>query len=281
MERVVITGAAGSLGKTFVKYFAKRGCEVTGIDNNEWAIAELEKEKPEGVKLLLSDCFDSPKGDLLIHCAAYKHIDLVEKNPTSSHYNNVGRTWGLFNHNGKKWKEKIFISTDKSVYPNSEYGRQKQQCEKIVSRNGGVIVRFGNILASNGSVIPLWEKAIAEGRPLPITDWEMKRYFITAEDAVERIMALYPHAKAGQVIIPEMGEEVSLREIVNKVLEKHGKPLDYPVEIIGLRPGEKLSEKLHWDHEEVVFENENGRIYDSIFSSECGKRRTESNQASS
>jgi len=178
MKKIIITGA-GSLGRGFIDYFLRdKNNHITVIDNNEWSLAELKdiSRNNKNLKLILDDCKFAPEGDLLIHTAAYKHVDLVEDNPNSSFENNVVNTQKLFVHNTTK--KKIFISTDKAVYPKGEYGKQKALAEDYARRWGGVIVRMGNLKGSSGSIYPLWENQILEDKPLTITDWKMKRYFI-------------------------------------------------------------------------------------------------------
>jgi FlaA1/EpsC-like NDP-sugar epimerase len=257
--RVIITGA-GTVGRAFMRYFLSKGEEVVMVDVNEWALAELKDlaRENKNLTLILDDCIKAPEGDLLIHTSAYKHVDLCEDNIESSYKNNVLKTKYLFVIN--RTKNKIFISTDKAVEPISEYGKQKEEAEKIARGWGGVIVRMGNVLGSSGSIYPIWEKQIEEGKPLTITDWEMKRYFIDADEAIEKIMSLYPKAKIGDTIIPEMGEEVTLGDIVQKILDKKGLK-DYPAEIIGIKKGEKLSEKLTWDSETKIYSDNFGSIW--------------------
>jgi UDP-N-acetylglucosamine 4,6-dehydratase len=268
---MIITGAGGTLGREFM-----RQTKARGIDNNEWSLAEMQD-----YNLIMDDFIETPieENETVIHCAAYKHIDLCEKNPDSCWENNVIKTKKLIERCRNESCEFIFISTDKAVEPTSIYGRSKKEIEDYLKNiKYGKIVRLGNIMASSGSVIPKWEKCIEEGRPLPITDPNMTRYMIPVEEAVSKIFNLLPKAKPGQVIIPEMGDPISIAELVSKVLLKHGiRPTyqpNYPsfipdmfgykhgFEMIGLRPGEKMHEKLLNDNEKEVYKDNNGGIYE-------------------
>jgi len=254
--KVLVTGAFGSLGSAFTKFFLDRGDSVVGLDNNEWAVASYP-EHPN-LKKMLRD-FSNVKGDydLIVHCAAYKHVDLIESNREEARFNNVDKTRFLY---AKVTGQVLFVSTDKAVDPCSFYGLTKQEGEQLTLERGGVVLRLGNILSSRGSVIPKWEDALEKGEPLLVTDFRMKRWLISAEEAVAKAMYLLPRAKAGDTIIPSLGDPVSLREMLDRVLTAHGKPLDYPTKEIGLRPGERLEEKLLRDDEEIIYDGKNGII---------------------
>jgi len=268
--KILITGFAGSLGSEFTNQLLDRGDEVVGVDNNEWGVAAFE-DHPKLTKVLGDFSDMTGKYDLIIHCAAYKHIDLIEHNKQAGFWNNVMLTEKLYN---QVKGQILFISTDKAVEPSSYYGKTKKIGEKLTFERNGIVARLGNIMSSSGSVIPKWEKCIEEGKPLPITDPEMTRYMIPVKDAVRKILALLPQAKSGQVIIPEMGEPIKLMDIAFKIIQKEksgyinmritGNTVkwknDYPIEIIGLRPGEKMHEKLKWDNEITTYKDNNGEI---------------------
>lgn len=261
-RKIAITGGAGTLGRAFVDYFAKKGDVVFCVDNNEWALASMKgyvQEYPN-VDLVLGDIFYTPQNvDILIHCAAYKHVDLCENNIEASRVNNVVKTKQVFELS--KAPIKLFISTDKAVEPISVYGKHKMKAEETAKKQGAIIARLGNIYGSSGSVIPLWEQCILEKKPLPVTSLKMRRYFIDVNEAVEKIMELLPKARAGQVIVPDMGEEVSILMMINKLLDKHGLPRNYPIVEIGVKKGEKLAEKLTWNDEVKIYGSDNGNIY--------------------
>lgn len=248
--KILITGGAGSIGKAFARMLNKQH-KIIVIDNNEWAVAELQKDFPT-MEIILGDYYDYDfyhQPDLVIHCAAYKHINLGEENPEAFINNNIVKTMEFFKEMNRRGINFIFISTDKAVEPISLYGFTKAIGEKLAIYYGGCVARLGNVIGSSGSVIPVWEKCIREERPIPITDDKMVRYFIDEMDAVSQIWALYHQGE--RIIIPIM-EKKRLLDILKEVLAKHGYTIvgDFPykpgVEIVGLRPGEKMEEKLEW-----------------------------------
>lgn len=263
MKHVLITGFAGTLGTAFTDHFLFHGWKVTGIDSNEWAVASFPDH--DNLTKVLGDFSDvTGKYDLTVHCAAYKHVDLLEQNPAACYENNVLNLEYLY-HNVEG--PILFISTDKAVEPVSVYGRSKGYGEMATFKRGGVVARLGNIIGSNGSVIPKWEECLDHWQQLPITDPHMTRYLIEANKAVARIMALYVQANFGEVIIPEMGYPIALMDMVNRVVDRWEEK--HPDEIrtrstlfktVGMRPGEKLHEKLKWDDEETILTNDDGII---------------------
>lgn len=257
---ILITGAAGSLGSEFTKQLLDRGDSVVAVDNSEWALVAMD-DYANLTKKLGDFRRCTGEYDLIIHCAAYKHIDLIESNKLEASDNNVTATAELYQ--GVKGKI-LFISTDKAVDPSSHYGHTKLWGEELTREKGGVIARLGNIMASSGSVLPKWEACISEGKPLPVTDMAMGRYMISATEAVTKVLALLPNAKKGDVLIPEMGAEISMSDLIERVLQAHSLTSvgeqAYPIETIGIRPGEKLHEALYWDDEETVYQDLNGLI---------------------
>ena len=246
--KILITGGAGSIGKAFARMLHKDH-KIIVIDSNEWAVAELKKDFPE-MEVILGDFanydfYHNP--DLVIHAAAFKHVNLGEENPEAFIENNIIKTMDFFKACNERGTDFIFISTDKAVRPISLYGSTKYIGEKLTYYYGGVVARLGNVIGSSGSFIPIWEKCIREERPIPITDEKMVRYFIEEMDAVSQIWALYHQGE--RTIIPIM-EKVRLLDMLSKVLKKHGYESvnDYTpgVEIIGIRPGEKIEEELEW-----------------------------------
>lgn len=249
---IVITGGAGSLGQAFIAHLHDEN-DIIVVDSNEWAIAELKAKYPD-ITCVLADFIDFPVTgyeDIVIHCAAYKHVELGEANPGSFVDNNLAKTMQLYAKLQMGLTRVLYISTDKAVEPISVYGATKYIAEHLTWEIGGQVARLGNILSSSGSVIPLWEQAIAEKKPIPITDPGMTRYMISAPAAVEHIWEMFE--KKQRLIIPEMGDPVRILDMMSAVLFKHGydKASDYApgVEVIGMRPGEKMHEKLVWDKE--------------------------------
>ena len=248
---ITITGGAGTLGKAFVKLLYKDH-KVTVIDNNEWALAQLIDEYDIETHLMdFGDYkFSKLPCEVIIHCGAYKHINLGEENISSFIKNNIIKTEHLFEEAQFGNADILFISTDKAVEPNSAYGHTKALGELLTKEYNGTVARLPNILSSTGSVIPVWESQIAEGRPITITDERMMRYVIEDFDAVNRVWHSY--LAGDKLIVPEC-EERRVLDILGDVLKRHGydKASDYEpgLEIIGMRPGERLREKLKWDKE--------------------------------
>ncbi len=248
---ILITGGAGSLGKAFVRLLRKKH-DLIVVDNNEWAVAEFQDEFP-GVGIHLNDFnewrFHQDPVDLVIHCAAYKCLDLGEKNAHSFIENNITKTGKLFAEAYKHGANILFISSDKAVEPISTYGFTKALGEKLCWYYNGVVARVGNILESTNSVIPVWEKALKEKKPIKITDIKMARWVIDADNAVKQIWDEYDTDSQRNLIIPKC-KELSIMEILKEVFNRHKiKADDYPMEIIGIRKGEKLKEKLRWEWE--------------------------------
>jgi UDP-N-acetyl-D-glucosamine 4,6-dehydratase len=242
--KVFITGITGTLGRAFVSHL-QHGHVISGVDHNEERVAALRRDYPH-FNIRIGDFADadfSDKPDVLIHLAAYKHVDLCETSPSACISNNVIKTFDLFQNARHHGVDILFMSTDKAVEPCSVYGYSKALMEKMALELGGSFARSGNILASNGSVLTTWERAILEDRPLTITHPEMRRYFITPENLVSRVWKLYLGDE--KVIIPEMDMDITLLELADQTLQKFGKSIDtYPIEYTGMRPGEKLQEKL-------------------------------------
>jgi UDP-N-acetyl-D-glucosamine 4,6-dehydratase len=242
--KVFITGITGTLGRAFVDHLSN-GHAISGVDHNEERVVALRRDYPL-VNVYIGDFGDevfNDKPDVVIHLAAYKHIDLCETSPSACISNNVIKTYNLFQTASRSGVDILFMSTDKAVEPCSVYGYSKALMENMVRELGGAFARSGNILASNGSVLTTWERAILEGRPLTITHPEMRRFFITPENLVGRVWKAY--CAGDRVIIPEMDYDLTLLELADQTLRKFGKSVDtYPVEFTGMRPGEKLREKL-------------------------------------
>lgn len=242
--KVLITGGAGSLGTAFYNRL-KEDHRVVIVDNNEWAVAKMGYEHS-----ILDDFWniDVSHYDVVIHCAAYKHVNLGEDNPDAFIENNIVKTSDLFRKCADAGVRFLFISTDKAVEPISLYGMTKAIGEKLALYYGGYIARCGNLLSSSGSVIPLWEKAIEEEQPIPITDERMVRYFSEMHEAANEIWNQFMEGE--RIIIPAH-KKIRMLDMLTEVLKKHGykKASDYKpgVHVIGMRPGEKLEEKLEWD----------------------------------
>jgi UDP-N-acetylglucosamine 4,6-dehydratase len=254
---VVITGGAGSLGKAFCRMLHKTH-NIIVVDNSEWAIAELQKELPD-VECYLMDFADWSFSDIpcnyILHLAAYKHVNLGEVSHWAFLENNVVKTEILFREAANAGVDVCFVSTDKAVEPISFYGYTKAIGEDLAEGHGFAVARLGNILSSNGSVIPTWEECIAKKKPIPITDERMTRWVIDDYDAVAQIWDMFMSGK--RLIIPKC-KKMRILDLLTEVLKRHGYDAytdlttgneAYPagIEIVGLRPGEKLEEKLQWE----------------------------------
>lgn len=249
--KIFCTGITGTIGTAFVKLL--NGHEVSGIDRNEESVAKFRQAYPN-IDVKVGDFgevdFSRDKPDLLIHLAAMKHIDLCEINANECVLNNIIKTYNLFKNAYKNKVDILFMSTDKAVEPCSAYGYTKALGEHMAREYGGSIVRSGNVLASSGSVLNIWDEAIKNSQPIKITHKKMRRFFISPENLVKRIWEKY---LAGEkLIIPEMDMDIGLIELLEKKLSEHGFTLEnYPagVEYTGLRLGEKLNERLKWSRE--------------------------------
>lgn len=246
--RIFITGIGGTIGTAFVDYLNKDH-HIVGIDRDETNVARIKKDYPN-VDVSVGDfgdvTFVHGGIDLLIHLAAMKHIDLCEFNPSECVVNNVVKTQKLFKSAYENKVNILFMSTDKAVEPISTYGYTKALGESMAVDYGGSFIRSGNIIASSGSVINLWEEAIENNKPIKITHKDMRRYFITAENLVERVWDQYMDGV--RVIIPKMDRDIYLIDLAKEVLSRYDYTIEnYPpgIEYTGVRVGEKLAEKLY------------------------------------
>ena len=224
---------------------------------------ELKKKFPE-LKLVVligsvrnthrvDTIFHDYKPEIVFHAAAHKHVPLMEDSPNEAIKNNVFGTYKTARAADKYGVKKfVLISTDKAVNPTNIMGASKRMCEMIVqtfskySRTEYVIVRFGNVLGSNGSVIPLFKKQIEAGGPVTVTDPNIIRYFMTIPEAVSLVIQAGAYAKGGEIFILDMGEPVKIDDLAKNLIRLSGYTLGVDMEIkyTGLRPGEKLYEEL-------------------------------------
>ena len=265
---VLVTGGGGSIGSELCRQIAAQNPSKLVIvdiyENNAYEIqTELNRKYPElDMSVLIASVrnkkrihtiFDKYNPELVFHAAAHKHVPLMEDSPNEAVKNNVLGTWNVAEeadlHHVKKM---VLISTDKAVRPTNVMGASKRICEMIIqyfsqrSKTEYAAVRFGNVLGSNGSVIPLFKKQIAEGGPVTVTDPEIIRYFMTIPEAVSLVLQAGAFAKGGEIFILDMGEPVKILDLAENLIRLSGYTLgeDMDIVITGLRPGEKLYEEL-------------------------------------
>jgi FlaA1/EpsC-like NDP-sugar epimerase len=200
--------------------------------------------------------------NLVYHAAAYKHVPLMEREPAGAVRNNVFGTLNVARLAVENHVDKfVLISTDKAVNPANVMGTTKRVAEKIIqglSGNGSgtkfIAVRFGNVIGSNGSVIPIFQRQIIEGGPVTITDPEATRYFMSISEAVQLVMTAGAMGTGGEIFLLDMGEPIKIVDIAKKLVDFSGLKLGKDIEIvsIGLRPGEKLHEELYWQGEGII-----------------------------
>ncbi|WP_253291138.1 nucleoside-diphosphate sugar epimerase/dehydratase [Acetivibrio sp. MSJd-27] len=272
---ILVTGGGGSIGSELCRQIAKfKPSQLIILDmyeNNAYDIQmELTQSYPKmDIKALianikdrtrLEEIFGKYRPEVLFHAAAYKHVPLMEAAPREAVKNNVFGTLNLMLCADKyKVKKVIQISTDKAVNPTNVMGTTKRICEMIAqglnreSETEFVAVRFGNVLGSNGSVIPLFKKQIERGGPLTVTHRDITRYFMTIPEAAQLVLQAATYAKGGEIFVLDMGEPVRIYDLALNMLKlsdlEPGK--DIEIKITGLRPGEKLYEELSKSEEDV------------------------------
>lgn len=281
---VMVTGGGGSIGSELCRQVAARHPRkliiVDIYENNAYDIQmELRNAHPElNLDVRIASIRDGEKIDALFnelrpevvyHAAAHKHVPLMEDSPNEAIKNNVFGTLNVVRAADKYHvKRFVQISTDKAVNPTNIMGASKRMCEMIIqafsrhSRTVFTAVRFGNVLGSNGSVIPLFKKQIAHGGPVTVTDKNIIRYFMTIQEAVSLVMQAGIFAKGGEIFVLDMGEPVKIDDLARNLIKLSGftPDVDIPIIYTGLRPGEKLYEELLMD-EEGLQKTENGSIF--------------------
>ena len=255
-KRILITGVAGSIGSELCRQLYKHN-KIFGLDINESGlhdlIADLKIFGRVGDirdKSIIHDVFSDFKPQIIFHAAALKHVDMCEKYPSECTKTNVNGTENVVDE-ARNWEcvEKlIFISTDKAAVPNCYMGATKKCGEILVKNRGFTVVRFGNVLGSRGSVIPIWQRQIDEGKNLTVTDSRMKRFKMTIEEACELVIKAANEGVGGEIFILDMGEQVNILELAKKIIQESRKEVD--IEMIGIRPGEVLEERLMSEEEE-------------------------------
>ena len=271
---VLVTGAGGSIGSELCRQIAnfkpKKLLLLDICENNMYDI-EMELRVHKDLSLVplvkdiqdrkaIADVFQKYKPEVVFHAAAHKHVPLMEQNPEESVKNNVYGTfqvaWASHRYGAKKF---VLVSTDKAVNPTSVMGATKRVAEMIIqyldtiSETNYAAVRFGNVLGSRGSVIPLFKKQIMAGGPVTVTHENMIRYFMTIPEAVQLILQAGALAKKGEIFVLDMGEPVRIMDLATTLIRLSGlQPYtDIDIKVTGMRPGEKLFEELLTDEEGV------------------------------
>ena len=268
-----VTGAAGSIGQEVARQVASSSAAVVyGLDINESDLFDLQQEllqKAGTTRFVpivasvtqprrLEDLFATIRPDIVFHSAAYKHVPMMEEHPTEAVMVNVAGTYHLAHAAAAAGAQRfVLVSTDKAVQPSSVMGATKRLAELVirdVAEQTGMsacAVRFGNVLGSRGSVIPLFRKQIAAGGPVTVTHRDMMRYFMTIPEAAGLIIQAGAFGDNGVIYMLDMGEEVSIQQLAERMIRLDGLRPGKDIEIAysGLRPGEKMRESLSLDFE--------------------------------
>jgi FlaA1/EpsC-like NDP-sugar epimerase len=290
-KRVLITGAGGSIGSEICRQLLFGGASRLYLfGHGENSIYQIDRElrllQEEGVGEkaslvpVIGDLKDSGymdyilghlKADVVFHTAAYKHVPMMEENPVAAIENNLFGTEHLIraarNHGVRRF---VHITTDKAVEPVSVYGASKYLCERLVlaaageDRSRGIhfmVVRFGNVLGSRGSIMPLFQKQIEKGGPVTVTHPDMRRWFMTIPEACSLVLKAGGVGENGRLYLLDMGEPVRIRDMAEQMIRFYGfePETDIKIEYVGLRPGERLDERL-WSENEVPGETGHSRI---------------------
>lgn len=274
-KRVMVTGGAGSIGSEICRQVLAHGCEHLVIfdihENGLFALNEELKAEvdPSRYSLCigsvrdlerLQDVMKSHQPDIVLHAAAHKHVPLMEINPGEAIKNNIFGTRNVITSAAENGvKRFILISTDKAVNPTNIMGATKRVAELLVQSMNGMggcemaAVRFGNVLGSNGSVIPIFQKQIAAGGPVTVTDKEIKRFFMTIPEAVSLVLSAGTLAKGGEIFVLDMGKPIRIYDLACSLIKLSGlhPERDIPIKIVGLRSGEKMFEEIALDEESV------------------------------
>lgn len=285
-KTVLVTGGGGSIGSELcrqISSYAPNELIILDIyENNAYQIQqELIRSYRDELNISveiasirdknkLDKIFASKNIDIVFHAAAHKHVPLMEQNPEEAIKNNVIGTYNVVRAAHEyKAKKFVLISTDKAVNPTSVMGATKRIAEMIIqsynshSDTDFVAVRFGNVLGSNGSVIPLFKEQIREGGPVTVTHEEITRYFMTIPEAVQLVLRASSMAKGGEIFVLDMGEPVKIKDLAYNLIRLSGlePEIDIDIEYTGLRPGEKLYEELLIAHDKDQIKTDIDKIF--------------------
>ncbi|MDM8536355.1 nucleoside-diphosphate sugar epimerase/dehydratase [Desulfobacterales bacterium HSG17] len=272
---VLVTGAGGSIGSELCRQIVRFKPELLILmDMSEASLYNIQMELKHRIGYLkyvpiltdvqntgiVESVFQRYKPEVVFHAAAYKHVPMMEENPWQAVHNNIRGTYTIMSQSVRHNTEYfVLISTDKAVRPTNVMGASKRMCELLLQSFQGnktrmMAVRFGNVLASSGSVIPLFKKQIARGGPVTITHPEITRYFMTIPEAAQLVLQAGSQGEGGEIFILDMGTPVKIADMANDLIRFSGKEPGLDIEIIftGLRPGEKLYEELITDGEGIV-----------------------------
>jgi FlaA1/EpsC-like NDP-sugar epimerase len=283
---IMVTGGGGSIGSELCRQIAKaKPKRLVILDIYENNAYEIQQELLQlyndqlDIKIEIASVrderkieqlFERHKPNVVFHAAAHKHVPLMEDCPEEAILNNIFGTYHMVQASDRYGVEKfVLISTDKAVNPTSIMGASKRFCEMILqsmkesSKTEFVAVRFGNVLGSNGSVIPLFRKQIAQGGPVTITDKRMVRYFMTIAEAVELVLQAGSMANDAEIYVLDMGQPVKIIDLAENLIRLSGyEPYtEIPIVETGLRPGEKLYEELLMNHSAELIATANHKIY--------------------
>lgn len=275
-KRVLVTGAGGSIGSELCRQVSQHAAaRLLLLDNGEHNLYRIEHEMAakhprESLQAVLGDVrdpvrmesvFDAFRPQIVLHAAAYKHVPLVEHNPVEGIKTNVFGTRVVADLAIKYGAEKfLLVSTDKAVNPTNVMGASKRvaevYCQSMNDRGSTAFIttRFGNVLDSAGSVVPLFRRQIEAGGPVTVTDPEVSRFFMTIAEAVSLILQAAAMGKGGEVFVLEMGQPVKILDLANEMIRLAGRvpEQDIAIEFIGMRPGEKLHEELFHQSENLL-----------------------------
>jgi FlaA1/EpsC-like NDP-sugar epimerase len=279
-KRVLITGAGGSIGSELARQLLSGGAaRLYLFGHGENSVYDIDRElrilqaggvgEKATIIPIIGELQDREyiayllkrlAADVIFHTAAHKHVPLLEENPVEAVKNNVFGTLHLVRAaRAAKTERFVFISTDKAVEPVSIYGASKLLAEEIVlsadpSTHNFMVVRFGNVLGSRGSILPLFQKQIASGGPVSLTHPDVRRFFMTIPEAVSLVLSAGGTGRGGELYVLDMGEPVYIRDIINQLIQFYGytPETDIKIAVTGLRLGEKLEEKIHRKTEDLI-----------------------------